>query len=340
MGGQMQRSSSFLALCSFVGLCAFSSDARPCGAFVSRDVKTVPSLAVEQSLIVFDEAKQLEHFVRQVAIRDPSPGFGFVVPTPERPEVAKVAVSPFEKLAKSFPVSSGLRAAGTRGGGMGGGAPRAAVQVLSRERVGSFTAFVLAASDAAALEKWLSDNQFAVSPETQAWLGHYVKLGFYFAALRYEQPERKGDQIAIRAEVVRITFKTPLPFYPYREPAHAPSAAPRDLAVWLVATRRYVPVSLWQAPAGSSWKRPWLEHSQREFARAGLVEMLQEPLAGLLPKRSADTLSVQVFEDQKRDRRGFGDVVLVPATATPLGTSNLPATTKLMKSLDPAYEGP
>ena len=44
--------------------------------------------------------------------------------------------------------------------------------VLSKERVGSFTAFVLAATDSAALERWLKDNQLVVPPETRAWLDH------------------------------------------------------------------------------------------------------------------------------------------------------------------------
>jgi hypothetical protein len=335
-----ERLRRVIAASAFAALCGFSSSASPCGAFVSRDVKTVPSLAVEQTLLVYDEQKQLEHLIRQVAIRDPGPGFGFVVPTPEQPEVAKVAASPFEKLARAFPVSSGeLRIVpGARGGGAAAAAA-APVKVLSQQRVGSFTAFVLSASDAASLKKWLSDNQFATSPETQAWLDHYVKLGFFFAALRYERPKAAAESGVTRAEVLRISFRTALPFYPYREPAHTPGIDPRDLAVWLVSPRRYVPVSLWRDAGGQAWKRPWLEHSEQRVPRADLSDLLGKELAKVLPA-SSDDLELQVFEDQKRDRRAFGDVVLVPAKSAAAPNLDLVAAGKLMKSLDPEYEAP
>jgi hypothetical protein len=340
----MKRLRGLIVAGAFAALCGFSSPAVPCGAFVARNVKTVPSLSVEQTLIVFDEQKQLEHFVRQVVIRDPSPGFGFVVPTPGRPEVASIENSPFEKLARHFPVSSGLGlSAGARGGGVGSAGPAAAVTILSRERLGSFTAFVLAASDASALKTWLKDNQFSVEPALQDWLDHYVKLSFYFTALRYEQPKKPAAGTT-SAETLRISFPTPLPYYPYREPVHVNRPEPRELAVWLIGSRRYVPVSLSSEVPGGRWKRPWLEHSRHDEARADLAALLGEPLAQLLPQPAKGgeptTLHVQVFEDQKRDRRLYGDVVLVPSQPVPRNDQTLKAAGKLMKTLDPRYEAP
>jgi len=337
------------SLATWMVIASFSAPATPCGAFVARATKTVPSLAVEQTLILFDAKEELEHFVREIAIRDPSPGFGFVVPVPERPEVAKVKTNPFAKLAAKFPVSSGVSLAGTQKGGFGGGIAAArAVTVLSRERVGSFTAFVLAASDAKALEKWFSDNQLRVSPEAEAWLAQYVKLGFYFAALRYEIQEKDLKSTTARAETVRISFRTPLPFYPYREPAHAtPSSLPRDLAVWLVSTQAYTPVSLFESvstsqTAVSEWRRPLVEHASNAISRVALVSALSDELSQLLPSnvdRAGEgelPLRVQVFEDQKRSRAGFGDIVMVPQRPAPLTGVALARSRKLMASLDPA----
>jgi hypothetical protein len=332
---------AMLAAASALALSA-AQPALPCGAFIARNVKTVPSLAVEQTLIVFDADRELEHFVRQVAIREPSPGFGFVVPVPEMPEVAKVNESPFEKLARNFPVRSGLGLSLGSAGGRGGGAPGAAagVAVLSRERIGSFTAFVLAATDASALQKWLTDNQLLVSPEAASWFQHYVKLRFYYVALRYEQPAQPEAAGKTRAETLRISFRTPLPFYPYREPEHAsaPSGEPRDLAVWLVSNRRYVPVSFRRADQGSGWQRPWLEHSSAEVERQRVAELLETSLAALLPRSPQGQVTLQVFEDQKTQRPGFGDVVLVPAAATPSVAFDWSKAPKLMASLDPAFE--
>jgi hypothetical protein len=323
---------AWLATGAWLSIACFSAPASPCGAFVARATKTVPSLAVEQTLIVFDPDKELEHFVRQIAIRDPSPGFGFVVPVPEQPTVAKVKVDPFEKLVRSFPLGSRF-SLGSGGGAPGGSraAGAGAVTVVSREKVGSFTAFVLTASDAVALNKWFADNRLSVPPEAQAWLDGYVKLGFYFVALRYEAQARDQNKSTTRAETIRISFKTPLPFYPYREPAHAKASdAPRDLAVWLVSTQAYTPVSLF---SGAAWKRPLLEHSSEPVPRESLVPTLDGELLRLLPDGA---LSVQVFEDQKRSRAGFGDIVMVPKVAKAPNEAALARSRKLMALLDPA----
>jgi len=333
-----------LALCGWVAVSSFSPPAAPCGAFVARATKTVPSLAVEQTLIVFDPERELEHFVRQIAIRDPSPGFGFVVPVPEKPVVAKVQGDPFARLSEHFPVRSGLGLGRIRAGAMGGGAAatKPGVAVLSRAKVGSFTAFVLAASDATALQRWFADNRLVVPPEAQAWLAHYVKLGFYFAALRYETPEKPEEKATTRAETIRVSFSSPLPFYPYREPVHAgPFDAQRELAVWLISTRAHTPVSLFEpaAPAVGQWQRPLEQRSSQQVAESTLAELLSNELVKLLPASAAGTahpLTVQVFEDQKRDRTGFGDIVMVPQAHTPLTSSFLERSRKLMASLDPA----
>lgn len=332
------------ALCGWIAVSSFSAPAAPCGAFVARATKTVPSLAVEQTLILFDPEQEQEHFIRQIALRDPSPGFGFVVPVPEKPVVAKVKEQPFAQLAQSFPVNVGLGLGRIRAGASGGGIVSAAapVVVLSRSKVGSFTAFVLAAGDAKALQKWFSDNQLVVPPEAQAWLDHYVKLGFYFAALRYEMPEKAAEKGTTTAETIRISFKSTLPFYPYREPDHAqPADAKRDLAVWLISTRAYTPVSLLdQTPAGEAqWQRPLDQRSSRQLTRSVLAATLSDELLQLLPASAvgaAHPLTVQVFEDQKRSRVGFGDIVMVPQQQTALTSLFLERSRKLMASLDPA----
>lgn len=326
-----------MAGCAFLALSGVSESARPCGAFVALREKAVPSLSVEQTLIVYDAAQELEHFVRQIAIRDPSPGFGFVVPVPEKPTVSKVKDSPFERLAKAYPLSPPGR--GLRAGASGGGMPTrsgAAVQVLSQERVGSFTAFVLSASDPHALQQWFTDNRLVVPSEAQSWLDHYVKHGFFFVALRYEKDQKDSGHSATRAEAIRISFKTPLPFYPYREPQHERTPdVPRDLAVWLVSDEQgYTPVSLFESGSQKRWQRPLLEHATTQEARAALAEVLGSELKALLP--ASAQLQVQVFEDQKRGRAGFGDVVMVPKRAKTLSPAQLERSRKLMAALDPA----
>ena len=201
---------------------ARTPDARACaevfGGRAVAESERRPSLAYEQTLILFDAAKRREHFVREVVFRASREPFGFVVPTPARPEVAKVKKSPFPTLREEFPFRRPPRNSGRVAGIVSGdGASGASVEVLDVTKVGKFTAFVLSASDANGLATWLAQNGFVTTPETDAWLAHYVKLGFFYVAMRYEPSAR--DRGRTTAETIRISFDTPLPYYPYLEPA-------------------------------------------------------------------------------------------------------------------------
>jgi hypothetical protein len=272
-------------------------------------------------LIVHHPKTETEHFVREITFRDAEEAFGFVVPTPSQPTVSKVEVSPFEALARRFspepvlPPRDGLRgpsggSGGGRGAGLGAGP---SVTVLSQERVGSFTAFVLAANDAGALDKWLRDNQLTTTPKSKAWLDHYVKQKFFFAALRYEPDAAKKTGTGTRSETMKLTFQTPLPYYPYKEPEHegSPAAKDRVLAVWLMSPTRSVPVARQQMASSSRLTRPWQEWNRFVAQDASALTRLSPALRDLFAS-DHETFEVQTFQDQKTSRAGFGDVVLVP----------------------------
>ena len=319
------------------------ADAYACGAFFERarasPTVTVPSLQVEQVLVIHDPVKEEEHFIRQLSFRDAKEPFGFVVPTPSRPTVAKVATSPFAGLAKRFPPErwSGLRlglgggAAPSRGGRVVAAAP---VTVLSKERIGSFTAFVLAATDASSLGKWLQDNAFETTPESRAWLAHYVSVGFFFTAFRYE-PDARVPGTTVKSETVRISFATPLPFYPYQEPVHPKPEThlPRVLTVWFASPERAVPVANVTDDSGGHLRRPWAEDNTHRITTAADLRPTLGLLADLLPGAPNDALVMQTFEDQKTSRQGWGDVVLVPEAARSIDPSKRDRMNKLITAV-------
>ena len=314
---------------------AVPTDADACGGFFPRRaMKTVPSLQVEQVLVIHDPVKEEEHFIRQLVFRDAAEPFGFVVPTPSQPTVAKVEGTPFTTLTKRFPPEkrrTGLGAVGggARGGGGGGGDEK--VTVLSQKRIGSFTAFTLAATDAGALQRWLDENDFGTTPESNAWLDRYVRLGFFYSAFRYEPAKKKGD---LASETVRITFATPAPFYPYAEPRHVPAQAPppRVLVVWVATPERIVPVSSHGAPLGAHLEQPWLESWHFKPTTPTEVGELVAGIGPLLPR--SEHLVVQAFEDQKVYRNGWGDVVMVPEDASALDPARRARITKLGAALE------
>ncbi|WP_045115536.1 DUF2330 domain-containing protein [Plesiocystis pacifica] len=369
--------------------------ARACGTFRGRgvDPERTPTPSREKVLLIHDAEAGREHFVREIAFRHGSEPFGFVVPTPSRPEVVGMEGTPFGLLRRTFPFAPTPRA---QQGAFGYGAgPQSGVDVLDVEKVGSFTAFVLAASDSGALGDWLEDNDFASTPETRAWLEHYVRMGFYYVALRYEPPPlpaqpdgggeaekkskpaagggkggKKGSKTSsladrqrqqaergkLASEVLRISFDTPVPYYPYFEPTLpavaqvANAAQQRDASVrarllelWVVGQRPVVPVATARVDGETRWVRPLAEGQRANDGRARFEQSLgraQVDVAKLVDLLPAGELVVQTFQDQKSGREGYGDILFAPAELSPLDEDARAALEPLLGVLDPALVPP
>lgn len=325
--------------CALAFVAAAPSAAACGGFFHAKPVppEQRPTLAREKALIVHDVEKGREHFVREVAFRRADKRFGFVVPTPSVPEVASVANTPFTKLRERFAFAAGNARSGggvrtdAGFGGRGGG-----MEVLAVEKIGSFTAFTLAATDAAALAGWLKKNGLVSTPEADVWLEHYVRMGFYYVAMRYDPPKDakgRGDG-AISAETVRISFDTPVAYYPYFEPeAKHTSRSPRLLELWYVGPHAVVPIAEYtQAGQAARWVRPMRAGKLSRDARAALTAVLDEQLAGLLP---VGPLVVQTFQDQKRSRAGFKDVLFGSVERRTMG----PEPRKLFETMFAVLDG-
>jgi hypothetical protein len=331
-----------LTLAIPLGAALAPRDVEACGGFFARSGAR-PSLAYEQVLILHDPRTGTEHFVREVAFRAGSQPFGFVVPTPSRPEVAKVEKSPFGALRDAFPfrVQLGSLGFGSGHGRLGGAA---GVTVLDVAKVGSFTAFVLSADDEKGLAAWLRDNGLVSTKEADAWLAHYVRMRFYYVAMRYDPPPPDAADAgapSIKAETIRISFASPLPYYPYLEPAHpdlggdAGATPARLLELWMVTPARVTPIAAKTTDGKTTWLRPMQEgaHADPDGARAKLEAKLPPELAGLLPP---GPLVAQTFQDQKYSREGFGDVLFAPEDRAPPDAARDEKLRPLLGILDPA----
>jgi hypothetical protein len=334
-----------------------------------------PPVVVEQVLIVHDASRELEHFIREIRFQRATSSFGFVVPVPSIPEVSAIAGMPFESLPRRFafrgedeldyvrevrdverrfrrvygpleretPSSDDRKegGTGTRAKGEEGsmGRPAGVVNVLSRQRVGSFTAFVLDATDGAAMQAWLDENGFRVEEGMTPWLDYYARLSFTYVAFRYDHPPA-GQADGMVSETVRLTFATPQPFYPYREPVldHEPVSS-RLLAVWLATSEAMTPVACRRDRAGAlAWEVPWQRGViEKTNQRAPSIERTDLPDA-FQPYLPSGALSLQAFQDQRVEREGLGDVVFVPERKRPLSPADVAKREKLLPLLDPALE--
>jgi hypothetical protein len=337
----------FLVLLSLV--LAPLREAAACGAFAARRptegelAARLPYLTVEQVLLVWDEETGTEDFIREARFDRADQAFGFVVPTPTKPEVAAVAHAPFDALRKAYPFEppdapTGGAGIGAVGKGAGAGAAPPPVVVLSEQRIGSFTAFTLSATDAGAFDRWLEENGFAMTPEAKPWLAHYVALKFFFVAFRYEPKDDAGAATpGMTSETVRIRFHTPNPYYPYMEPIHphfgAEPSKERMLTGWLVTRKPMLPVAA-RTRNGYRWARPWTNGTRQTPTLEALSSVVGD-LRSILPK-STGSLVVQPFRDLKGSREGFGDVLLVPADGEPVDAERSNARRFLLPVIDPS----
>jgi hypothetical protein len=337
------------------------TDAEACAIMWQPDTPAVPTIEVEQTLIVQNPATSTEHFIRRIAFRKANHRFGFVVPVPSKPEVAKIDSDPFVELRKQFPMVAPPEPEHhlfpSKGAPLEAvAAAPAGVQVISEQRVGSFTAFVLAADDADGLAKWLAANGFEAPAATKAWLEHYTKLHFYYTAFRFDPPagaEAAADagtgsiDTPVSAETIRISFSTPLPFYPYMEPDAPPAPPPatpeppgsgrgaRVLDAWVIAPKLYRPVAAVREGSVTHWKEPWFTGPPAsKTVDEALRRTLGDEIEALLPHEGG--LVVQAYEDQKKSRHGWGDIVFVPAAPENADPATLTARRAMHPLLDPA----
>ncbi|MBS2014485.1 MAG: DUF2330 domain-containing protein [Deltaproteobacteria bacterium] len=336
-----------IAVLFAITLVAGAPSARACGvvarsrpAAPGRDpYATLPYLAIEQTLIVWDRASRTEDFVREARFARTSEPFGFVVPVPGKPEVSKVD-SPFPTLRKEYPYTpppSARRSTGSGAPGGAGGAkkaPEPELEVLSVQRVGSFDVTVLRASEPTALDGWLAKNGFEMTEPAKPWLAHYVDLRFYFVAFRYAgAPAGAAD--GMTSETVRIRFETGAPYYPYLEPELAPGAPipqERMLAVWLVTEDPMLPIVSHTKNGAWTWETPWVPTLATSALTVNFLARVPAVESGFLIR--SKNLHVQPFLDMRTSRIHLGDAVFGYRTSHDLGRDDVAALAPLLPALD------
>ena len=208
------------------------------------------SVDSEDALIVWDAATKTEHFVRRANFRTAAKDFGFLVPTPARPELAEaddtifatLATATAPKIIYQHHTEKVYRNAGSRmpTGAATAPAPKAAVEILDQKKVAGYDAVVLKANDPKALRDWLDANGYEARPELVEWFRWYTEHDWVITAFKLSKDGSLANQLTGRT--VRLTFPTDTPFYPYREPADMrkdAGAGQRLLRVFLLADQRY-----------------------------------------------------------------------------------------------------
>ena len=225
--------------------------ARPMPACCPAPAPGKPVVNADQTVIIlWDAASKTQHFIRKASFQSEGDDFGFIVPSPNQPELEESGNDAFPYLLKLTEpdVKWRLRPVGGCGAPMAlrsvpGGVDRESVKVLQEKEVAGFKAVVLEASSAGSLTAWLKEHGYAYSSEVEAWARPYVEGGWKFTALKIAKQRASHDK-TVSAAALRISFKTDRPLFPYREPdpsafAEALGVKERLLRIYFIAEARY-----------------------------------------------------------------------------------------------------
>jgi hypothetical protein len=207
-------------------------------------------------IIIWDAAAKTQHFIRKASFKSEGDDFGFLVPSPTRPELSESGNEAFPYLQKitepevqkkkaSSGIGCGLACGDDKSKGSRNDKDKAqgnSVRVLEEKLVAGFNAVVLEADSTDDLVTWLTKREYTFSPEVRAWVKPYVEAGWKITALKVAQDHKAGKDVS--AASLRMTFKTDRPLFPYREPdiksaAELLNLKNRLLRIYFLADARY-----------------------------------------------------------------------------------------------------
>jgi hypothetical protein len=304
--------SRFLAAIVLLAVVLVARPSRPCAPAPPAGMRV--DIVAEEAIVVWDPERKREHFIRRADFRSEASGFGFLVPTPSKPELAEADDTAFARLhdrirppidrETRYEVVWALCSAMwlTRAGSDASSAPPAQVRVLEETRVAGYDAAVLEADDAGALAAWLKDHGYAFRPALDGWLAPCVAARWKITAFKVAKTDGTAEAATLGTSAVRMSFDTDRPFFPYREPAdQGDERASRSLRVFVVAPGRM------EGTLGASTRWPHQLHYAKEVADAAAL------LAGALGAADVPASPwLTVLEDWSSRRPGNDDLFFAP----------------------------
>ena len=320
-----------LALAAALALAALARPAQACAPAPPPGVTV--QIADETAIIAWDAAAHREDFIRRASFRASGKDFGFLVPTPGKPELAEVPDEVFARLdsATSPEVIHQVKMGGVeptlfcaslfllnRKAAVSGAA--APVQVIETRRVAGYDAVVLEADSPDALADWLKAHGYAERAELSAWLAPYVAAKWKITAFKiapvslsvspaHPPAPSAGDGSSVGTSAVRMSFTADRPFFPYREPSDQREAAQaahadRLLRIFFFGTDRVEGTIGGAGAPGAKWpgRTVWSDHFDAKAA-------------GTLPFPIPEGAWLTTFEDRASPRPGTDDLFFAKAAS-------------------------
>jgi hypothetical protein len=185
-----------------------------------------------------------EHLILSVSFEGDAEDFAWVIPLPDKPEIAVTDAGLFWELsdftATEIP-SPGLGCLffdGADTGGQGG------VDVIEEQVVGPYATAILSATNATALADWLNANGYVFPEDGEEIVGEYIEKEWYFVATKINAVEEDtGYALAEGAiEPIVLSFASDEIVYPLRITSlSATNATPPEVLLYVFADLVMVP---------------------------------------------------------------------------------------------------
>ncbi len=253
----------------------------------------------QTNIVIWDEAHHTEHFIRNANFKSGAGDFGFIAPTPGKPQLNEASNQAFYTLANLAPVQSFGFGGGGGGLGGGGGGRAAEVKVIQEADVAGYHATTLWSTDAHAINNWMNDHGYISTPEVEKWADRYTRRGWYLTAFKVVDKTK----LAASTGTVRMSFETFNPYNPFYVPAtNIPINGKGTLRVYFVSVGDYDAkigfTDTWQTP---QWTAPIPWNTADVLAKQ--VKLPSEAI----PNRA----QVETFVDNDFPRAAADDIYFV-----------------------------
>ena len=204
-----QMKSLLLSVAAALGLGLSSAVATACCG-VSPNGKPV-AFGDQTNLVIWDAGSKTEHFIRDAKFSSTAADFGFLAPTPSKPELSEASAEAFDTLEALKPVKDDTVGAASA---MGAASLDKSIEVIQQVDVAGYRATTLLASDSVALADWMRKNGYQTTPAVETWTKVYIAKGWYLTAFKVLDKAQVAS-----TGTVRMSFKTDRPFNPYYVPS-------------------------------------------------------------------------------------------------------------------------
>ena len=182
-----------------------------------------------------------EHLILSVSFEGDAEDFAWVIPVPNKPEIAVTDAELFWELsdltATEVPHGGGCEGEGAPSGQDG-------VDVIEEQVVGPYATAILSATNATALADWLNANGYIFPEDGEEIISEYIEKEWYFVATKINAVEEgTGYALAEGAiEPIVLSFASNETVYPLRiSSLSTTTATPPEVLLYVFADHVMVP---------------------------------------------------------------------------------------------------